>query len=236
MNKESFSLILNSQTSTNVINNTNLSNVSYDINWLNILPQKYRRYNVTFRCGTDNANTVGFVGPLTNAVQTVNGVHYGGPIFVGMKYYNNGDIYTITGFGTGTGGAGTYNVDKNVTVANNLLFSTNTLFNSNVIISVNFGSNNTIKNNTNSNELGTLYPYNYLVRNPELYTSNLNSCVHENAPIEILYPTNNIITVSFTNIDGSPIRMTHYHLQLYFEPIIEDINENKQNNLLAGSY
>lgn len=236
MHKESFSLILNSQTSTNIINNSNLASVQYNVNWLNILPQKYRRYNVTFRCGSDNANTVGFVGPLNNGVQTVNGVHYGGPIFVGMKYYNNGDIYTITSFGTGTGFAGTYNIDKNVTILNNLCFSTNTLFNSNVIISVNFTSTNTIENNSYSNKLGTLYPYTYLVRNPELYTSNLNSGVVDNGATEILYPSNNNITVSFTNIDGTPVRMSHYHLQLYFEPIIEDINENKQNNLLSGSY
>jgi hypothetical protein len=236
MHNESYSLILNSQTSTNIINNTNLSSVKYNVNWLNILPQKYRRYNVKFSFASDNANTVGMVGPLTNGVQTVNGVHYGGPIFVGMKYFNNGDIYTITSFGTGTGFAGTYNIDKNVTFANNLLFSTNTLFNSNVICSINFGSNNTIENNTSSNKIGTLYPYTYLVRNPELHTSNLSCSINDNEPIEILYPSNNNITVSLTNIDGTPVRMTNYNLQLYFEPIIEDINENIQNNLLSGSY
>jgi hypothetical protein len=230
MHKESFSLILNSQTSTNIINNSNLANLQYNVNWLNILPQKYRRYNVKFIFASDNANTVGGVGPMNNGVQTYNGVYYGGPIFIGMKYFNLNNIYTITSFLTGTGYSGTYSVEPVATINPNLIYSTNTTFNSNVICSVNFGSNNTIENNSSSNKIGTIYPYSYPVKTDDLYTSNLIASVTDNQPIEILYPSNSNITVNLTNINGTSIsRMTHYHLQLYFEPIEENV-------LLSGSY
>jgi hypothetical protein len=230
MHKESYSLILNSQTSTNIINNSNLASVTYNVNWLNILPQKYRRYNVKFIFASDNANTVGGVGPMNNGVQTYNGIYYGGPIFIGMKYFNKDNIYTITAFGTGTGGTGTYNVEPVATNTPNLIYSTNTTFTSNVLCSINFGSNNTIENNSASNKIGTIYPYTYAVQSNGLFTSNLSCSIHDNEPIEILYPSNSNITVNLTNIDGTPVsRMTHYHLQLYFEPIEENV-------LLSGSY
>ncbi len=239
MHKETYSLVLNSQTSTsNITNNTNLSNVQYNINWLNILPQKYRRYVVTFQCQSANVQNVGFAGSQTAGVLTVGNV-FNGQIYVGMQYWAPNLICTITSLGTGTGGAGTYNINQTNTVANTLLYSTNTLFNSNVICSINFGSNNTVENNSSSNKLGTLYPYNYPVQLSNLYTSNLACTVTDNGPIEIFYPNNNNITVSFTNIDGTPVtRMTNYNLQLYFEPIIEDIKDIniQNNNLLSGSY
>ena len=242
MHKESYSLILNSQTSTNIINNSNLSNVQYNVEWLNILPQKYRRYNVSFQCKTSNSSTVGFVGTVTGTtnVLTVNTI-FQGEIFIGMKFWYPNNIWTITTFGTGTGGAGTYILSGIPTAFTNfLLYSTNTLFYNNVVCSINFGSNNTIENNSNSNKIGLLYPYTYNVQGNNLYTSNLSCSGNDNGPIEIIYPTNNNVTVSFTNIDGSLVtRMTNYNLQLYFEPIIEDIkniNGNIQNNLLSGSY
>ena len=84
-----------------------------------------------------------------------------------------------------------------------------------------------------------MYPYTFPVQGSNLFTSNLSCTSHDNGPIDIFYPSNNNITVSFTNIDGTPVsRMVHYNLQLYFEPIIEDIKDiNIQNNyLLSGSY
>jgi hypothetical protein len=240
MHKETYSLVLNSQTSTsNITNNTNLSSVQYNINWLSILPQKYRRYFVTFQCQSANVQNVGFVGSQTANVLAVTNV-FNGQLYVGMQYWIPNIIVTITSFVAGTtGGVGSYNINSANTVGTaSLLYSTNTLFNSNVICSINFGSNNTVENNSSSNKLGTLYPYNYPIQGSNIYTSNLACTAHDNGPIEIFYPNNNNITVSFTNIDGTPVtRMAHYNLILYFEPIIEDINENIQNNnLLSGSY
>jgi hypothetical protein len=239
-NNESYSLVLNSQTSNNIINNTNLSSVQYNINWNSILPQKYKRYNVTFQCKSNNSPTVGFAascpGTTTLTVSSV----FSGEIFIGMRFWFPNSIFTITSFGTGTGGIGTYIISGQPTItANTLLYSTNTLFLNNVICSINFGSNNTIENNSSSNKIGVLYPSTFPVHGNNMFTSNLGCTSHDNGPIDIYYPSYNNITVSFNYIDGTPVtRMTHYNLQLYFEPIIEDIkdiNENKQN-LLSGSY
>lgn len=236
MHKETYSLVLNSQTSTNIINNTNLASVSYNINWLGILPQKYRRYIVRFQCKTSNLTNVGMVGPITNGVVTANGVFFG-QVYVGMKFWTPNSIATITSFGNGTGGAGTYNLDiPTLTLGNSLMYSTNSTFTSDAVCSVNFGSNNTIQNNSGSDVIGTLSPSVFPIQGNALYTSRLSCTVPDNGPIEIFYPSNNNITVRFTNIDGTPLtRMAHYNLQLYFEPIIEDINI-QNNNLLSGSY
>jgi hypothetical protein len=118
----------------------------------------------------------------------------------------------------------------------------NSTFTNNVICSINFGSNNTIESNSSSDKIGALYPASYpvvLQNTICLYTSNLLCSACDNAPIEIFYPSNNNITVRFTNIDGTPIpQMTNYNLQLHFEPIIEDIKDIniQNNNLLSGSY
>jgi hypothetical protein len=240
MHKETYSLVLNSQTSTNITNNTNLASIQYNINWLGILPQKHRRYLVSFQCKTANLTNVGMVGPINAGVLSANGVYFG-QIYVGMKFWAPNSIPTITSFGTGTGGAGTYNLDNaGLTLGNQLMYSTNSTFTSDVICSINFGSNNTIQNNSGSDIIGTLSPSVYPVQGNNLFTSRLSCTVPDNGPIEIFYPSNNNITVRFTNIDGTPVtRMTNYNLQLYFEPIIEDIkdiNGNIQNNLLSGSY
>ena len=227
MQKESYSLILNSQTSTNIINNTNLGSVSYDINWLNILPQKHRRYIVTFQCNTANSNTAYFIATQTTTVLTVvNMIH--GKIFVGMQYFYGNSISTVSSFittgGGGIGGTGTYNIINAVAIATNTgMYSQNSTFTNNVICSINFGSNNTIESNSASDKLGALYPTSYpviLLNTIILYTTNLLCTVHDNGPLEILYPSNNNITVRFTNVDGTPItQMTNYNLQLYFTPI-----------------
>jgi hypothetical protein len=227
MQKESYSLILNSQTSTNIINNTNLGSVSYDINWLNILPQKHKRYIVTFQCNTANSNTAYFIATQTTTVLTVvNMIH--GKIFVGMQYFYGNIVSTVSSFvttgGGGIGGTGTYNIINAVAIATNTaMYSMNSTFTNNVICSINFGSNNTIESNSASDKLGALYPTSYpviLSSTITLHTSNLLCTVPDNGPLEIVYPSNNNITVRFTNIDGTPItQMTNYNLQLYFTPI-----------------
>lgn len=220
MQNENYSLVINSSTDTSIItNNIYLSAYQYNINWLSILPNKYKRFTVTFQCKSANVANVGFAGSQTGGVLTVGSV-FSNRIYIGMQYFNANSLITIISLGSGTGLAGTYNIDNNTTVANSLLYSTNTLLTSNVICSINFGSNNTVQNNSTSNKLGALYPYTYPLITNNVYTSNLGCGVQDNGPIEIIYPTNNNITVSFTNIDGTPFtRMTDYNLQLYFTPI-----------------
>ena len=224
MQNENYSLVINSQTDTSIItNNTNLSAYQYNINWQSILPTKYKRFTVTFQCKSANSSTVLFTGTQTANVLTVINPIYG-RIHIGMQYLNNNSVGTILSFGTGTGLAGDYNISTvNVNATNTLLFSMNSIFSSNVICSINFGSNNTVQNNSASDKLGALFPYSYPVltnTSGTISTSNLACGTADNGPIEIIYPTNNNITVSFTNIDGTPFtRMTHYNLQLYFTPI-----------------
>jgi hypothetical protein len=220
MQNENYSLVINSSTDTSIItNNIYLYAYQYNINWQSILPVKYKRFTVTFQCKSANVHNVGFAGSQTGGVLTVSSV-FSNRIYIGMQYFNANSIITITSLGTGTGLAGTYNIDNNTTVTNTLLYSTNTLLTSNVICSINFGSNNTVENNSASNKLGALYPYTYPLITPNVYTSNIGCGVQDNGPTEIIYPTNNNITVSFTNIDGTPlIHMTDYNLQLYFTPI-----------------
>ena len=220
MQNESYSLVINSSTDTSIItNNIYLYAYQYNINWQSILPTKYKRFTVTFQCKSANVPNVAFAGSQTGGVLTVGSV-YSNRIYIGMQYFNANAIVTIISLGSGIGLSGTYNIDSNTVVANTLLYSTNTLLTSNVICSINFGSNNTVQNNSSSDKLGALYPYNYPLITPNVYTSNLGCSVQDNGPIEIIYPTNNNVTVSFTNIDGTPFtRMAQYNLQLYFTPI-----------------
>lgn len=224
MQNENYSLVINSSTDTSIItNNIYLYAYQYNINWLSILPNKYKRFTVTFQCKSANVATVGFAGSQTGGVLTAGSV-FSGRIYVGMQYWNPNSIVMVTSLVTTGGGGiglnGTYNIDSTAITANSLLYSTNTIFTSNVIVSINFGSNNTVQNNSASNKLGALYPYTYPLITNNVYTSNLSCGVQDNGPIEIIYPTNNNITVSFTNIDGTPFtKMTDYNLQLYFTPI-----------------
>jgi hypothetical protein len=218
---ETYSLILNSQNTRNIVNNTSLSAYQYNINWDAILPRKYERYSVTFSLNSANASTVTFTGSATGSVLTVTNV-FTGVITVGMQYINSGNqLVTITG-GPGTGGAGTYAINNATVTANAVIYSINSTFTNNVVCGVNFGYNTTYEqNNSQSTELGTIHPKQYNI-NPNILTSNLNCSVLDNGPIQIGYPSNQVITVRFTNLNDLIFtQMPHYQLQLFFTPIKE---------------
>lgn len=222
---ESYSLVLNSQTSSNITNNSNLSSYQYNINWASILPKKYKKYSVNFQLKSANASTVMFSGAQTSSLLTVNGLMYGGPIYVGMQYVNLTGLSTVTSFGTGTGGLGNYNITGVSNGTTTTLYSVNTTFNKNLLVSINFGKCETYDSSTQSNILGMIYPTSYPI-SPNITTSNYNSTVLDNGAIEIYYPSNNNITVSITNLDGTPFtNMAHYALQLYFNPITDENDE-----------
>jgi hypothetical protein len=219
---ETYSLILNSQDTTNIVNNSSLSAYQYNIRWDAILPRKYERYSVTYQLKSANATAVVFAGTQTATVLTV-GIMITGQLYVGMQYINGNTTATIASFGTGTGGAGTYNLTgAAANGTNTVLYSTNTTFTNNIICSVNFGYNTTYEqNNSQSTVLGTITPYQYNIT-PNIYTSNYNCSVLDNGPIQIGYPSNQVITVRFTNLNETVFTlMPHYQLQLYFEPIKE---------------
>ena len=219
---ETYSLILNSQNTTNIVNNTSLSAYQYNINWDAILPRQYQKYSVTFLLNSVNANTVVFTGTQTATVLTVVNIIFG-QIHVGMQYFNNNSVATITSFASGTGGTGTYNITTSVANATGtLIYSMNSTFQNNIVCGVNFGYNTTYEqNNSQSTELGTIRPTQYTM-NTNILSSNLNCSVLDNGPIQIGYPSNQVITVRFSNLDDSLFtRMPHYQLQLFFTPIKE---------------
>ena len=74
---ETYSLILNSQDTTNIVNNSSLSAYQYNISWDAILPRKYDRYSVTFSLVSANANTVVFTGTQTATVLSVVNIIFG---------------------------------------------------------------------------------------------------------------------------------------------------------------
>ena len=219
---ETYSLILNSQDTTNIVNNTSLSAYQYNIRWDAILPRKYERYSVTYQLKSVNVSTAAFTGSATTSVLTVF-IMFSGTITIGMQYINSlNQLVTITSFGTGTGGAGTYNINNANVTANAVIYSINSTLTNNIICSVNFGYNTTYEqNNSQSPVLGNIYPYQYNI-NPNIFTSNLNCSVLDNGPVQIGYPSNQVITVRFTNLNETAFTlMPHYQLQLYFEPIKE---------------
>jgi hypothetical protein len=231
MINESYSLVLNSATSTNIINDTRLSSYQYNVNWKNILPQKYSKYIVTFQCKSDNATTVGFSGTINGTTLLVNSV-FSGEMYVGLQFLYGNSPFQVHAFGSGNGDIGTYTISNanNVIVTTAVIFySINSTFYNNVICSVNFGGNTTIDDHSSSNKIGTLHSNSYPL-NAYITTSNLSCATSDNGPIQIMYPTNNNVNVRFTYVDGSEFtQMTDYNLQLYFQPI-------EENKLLSGGF
>lgn len=222
---ETYSLILNSQNTTNIVDSTSLSAYQYNLRWDSILPRidQNQKYSVTWQLKSANVTTTAFTGSATGSVLSVF-IMFTGTIFVGMQYINTlNQVVTITSFGTGTGGIGTYNINNANVTANAVNYSINSTLINNVICSVNFGYNTTYEqNNSQSTKIGTIYPYQYNI-NQNIYASNLNCTVLDNGPIEIGYPSNQVITVKFFEMNGTTAysQMPHYQLQLYFEPIKE---------------
>ena len=84
-------------------------------------------------------------------------------------------------------------------------------------VSVNFGRTNTYEPNTQSTKLGIIYPMTIGQSN------NIYSCfMGENPDCTIAYPSNQIITVSFSNFQPNFIfTMYDYVLMLNFTPITD---------------
>lgn len=224
--QQTYSLVLNSQTSPNITNNSNLSAYSYNVNWAGILPQQHKKYNVSFQLKSynTNTNTTYFQGTQSSATILVVNVLVYGTIFIGMQYYNLNVLTTVISFISGTGGAGSYGISGGaINASSTFLYSINSASNKHLLININFGKSNTYDSSSNiSNQLGILCQSPYQI-NPNMIISNYNSIVSDNAPILINYPTNNTITVSFNTFDGLPFtQMPHYCLQLYFTPLIDN--------------
>ena len=103
---ETYSLILNSQNTTNIVNNSSLSAYQYNINWDAILPRKYDKYNITYQLKSTNLQTSVITGTSASTVLTATSVS-GTTLVVGSQFIQGTTVQTITAFGTGTGPEGT---------------------------------------------------------------------------------------------------------------------------------
>lgn len=222
---ETYSLILNSQNTTNIIDTTSLSAYQYNIRWDSVLPRQYQRYSVTYQLKSVNLQTSILTGAITTTTTITLTAISGGNIILGTQFLTGNILQTITAFGTGTGQLGTYTISPGGNTASATYYSLNTSLTQNIICSVNFGYNTTYEqNNSQTSKLGCVYPYIYPLSNTaNISTFNYNCSVLDNGPVEIGYPSNQVITVKFLTMDGVTAfsQMPHYQLQLYFEPIKE---------------
>ena len=89
----------------------------------------------------------------------------------------------------------------------------------NALVGIDFGQTNLFDQTINQSRIiGITYPV------PVQQTANTwnyfySSTLNDNQPVTISYPTNQMITISFTNFDlTTPLTMYHYVLQLTFTP------------------
>ena len=225
---ETYSLILNSQNSTNIINNSSLANYQYNIRWDSILPRinPNQKYSVTWQLKSANLQTSIITGAITGTTTLTASSVSGGSIVVGTQFLIGNVLQTITAFGTGTGANGTYTVSPGGNAASATYYSLNTSLTQNIVCGINFGYTTTLDQTNNQNtKIGCVYPYTYPLSNTaNISTFNYNCSVLDNGPTVIGYPSNQVITVTFTTIDGTTLfsQMPHYYLQLYFEPIDDE--------------
>jgi len=232
---ETYSLILNSQNTknANLANGTN--QVSYSINWDAILPRKYQRYSLRWQLQATSILTTTFEATTVGTTLTVYASTV--PLAVGNGFIYNGQIFIITayiGAGTWTLNQAPFAAISVVTLLSLLILDYDIL-----AVSVNFGKSTTIDQTySSSNIIGYINPT-CINAAPNINTYNYNCSFQDNGPIQILYPSNNNITVNILFLDGVTINTTtfNYILQLYFTPISnQEVINNNNSNLLSGSY
>jgi hypothetical protein len=156
---------------------------------------------------------------IINSQNTLNRDNSSGNIN-SYKYYINWDTVLPKKYST-------FNVGftlKSINTATNITV--------NALVNINFGQSNMFdQSNNQSTCLGIAYPV------PVQQTANTwnyfyNSTLNDNQPVSISYPTNQIITVTFTNFDlTTALTMYNYVLQLTFTPNIKYISNEEQRFL-----
>jgi len=234
MSNETYSLVLNSQNATNRVNNASTSSISYNINWDNVLPRKYSQYSLNWQLKSNNVSTIIVTGTINTNVLTTTGIYPAQTLAVGLV------ISTPTGYATvnTVTNATTYTLSTTPNVATATAFySLNNQFVNSLACSINFGKILVSdQSNSQNNCIGFVYPsITNVAGNFSQYSYYASTL--DNGNIQIAYPTNQNITVSFTNLDLSTIpSFTNYVLQLYFTPIITDQEAINNASLLAGKF
>ncbi len=144
---------------------------------------------------------------ILNSQNAINRDNSSGTI-ASYKYYINWDAVLPTRNQT-------YNVSFTLKSVN-----TNNQLTANGLVSINLGQTNIMDQSNNQvSFLGICYPV-VVQQNANAWNYYFNSTLNDNTPVTISYPSNRIITVSFTNIDlVTPFVMYHYVLQLIFTPV-----------------
>ena len=242
MSNETYSLVLNSQNATNRVNNASTSSISYNINWDNVLPRKYSQYSLNWQLKSNTTQTIQFYGAITtNNTLTCLATYRYGTLYVGLQFLNaSSQVVTITAVVTAgsvyTVSAG--GVNDVVNSASTIFYSINNQYLNNLACSINFGKMMSVDQSNSQNSLiGFVYP-SITPISANLSSYSYYASTLDNGNIQIAYPTNQNITVKFTNVDlvTAPSLFNDYSLQLYFTPIITDQEAINNAALLAGKY
>ena len=208
MSEQTYTLILDSQNSTNLISNTNIYACQYYINWDAILEPKYQTYSLTYTLKSVNStqqtttftattSSITFSGFILGTILTVT-ASSANSIAVGNDFSLNNITYQIVNQIGGTaGGAGTYTVNTPV-VANTFtaLFSGNQMFEETVpLIPLNVG-NSLWLNGT----LSTITAYNWLTGGYTLSTNGSNGTATKTFVASIAGQTLTVTSVTLGNL------------------------------------
>ena len=233
---ETYSLILNSQNTKNSISVNGTNQISYNINWDAVLPRKYNKYSLRWQLQAVSITTTVFQGTTNGTTLTVSMTI--APLAVGNIFIYNAQLFQIIA----NTGVGTWTLSQapqtQITVPT--IFSLFQLDYDVLAVSINFGKSNAVDQTySTSNIIGYINPLCINVA-PSINAYNYNASFQDNGPIQILYPSNNNITVNFLLLDGVTINTAssfNYILQLSFTPILnQEVINNNNSNLLSGSY
>ena len=102
--------------------------------------------------------------------------------------------------------------------------NTATSLNENLFVDINFGASNSYDLNQMTSKIGFVYP-NVVQQTSTTFSYFYQATVYDNPPVEISYPSNNVITVNLYKFDGTtaPTTALDYVLELSFTPIITDL-------------
>ena len=103
--------------------------------------------------------------------------------------------------------------------------NTTTSINENLFVDINFGATNSYElTNQMTTKIGFIYP-NAVQQTSTTWSYFYQATIYDNPPVEITYPTNNLITVKFYKFDNStaPTNFSDYVLELSFTPILTDL-------------
>jgi len=229
--------------SNDKVSGTN-NNGTYQINWDDILPRNY----LAFKCGfmfqsgggkyTDGAYPT-FTATTAGAILTVTSMAAASQPIILNQVVTGGTLTAqtyISGFGTGTGGIGTYTISINNTNAGATVYSTSYVFNGGKIVMNSLGRSFSFDTSTKSES----YTLGFIQRDVQSTTSSSNSfsAFYLQAPPKTMSrPNQNMLTISiYNNTNGLLLTdtsqytptvvltdMTPWNMILEFTPIDDSI-------------